>query len=155
MKLLDLPKDILGLISTSDLHVSTAEELLSIPNKRRQSELASIIRNRQISSKHARTIITREFDLYELSHRETYNEEESISKAFDKSLLSLKIALNKLATIMEGFGQSWIFYEILLEHKNQLHTQIDLLIRQKKRYGRLGYFSNYKVFRRRKISSVA
>lgn len=156
MKLLELPRDILELISASDLHVSTAEELLSIDNKRKQSELASLIKKGQISSKNARTIIRDELEELNpctLSGHETNNNEEIIFKAFDKSVISLRIALNQLATIMESFDESWIFYDTLLQHKNMLHAQIDLLIRQKKRYRRVSRISRYKIFRRRKISS--
>ena len=63
----------------------------------------------------------------------------------------MKMAMFKLATVMEGFRQNWIFYEILLQHKNMIHAQIDLLIRQKKRYSRINSVSGHKIFRRRKI----
>jgi ParB family chromosome partitioning protein len=153
MKLLGLPKNVLELISTSDLNVSTAEELLAIDDKNRQSELVSLIKKRQISSKNVRTIIrldVEELNLDDMSQQRTNSDQESILKAFDKSVISLKIAMFKLANIMEGFSQSWIFYEILLQHKNMIHGQIDLLIRQKKRYR--NSVSSYKIFRRRKIA---
>jgi hypothetical protein len=44
----------------------------------------------------------------------------------------MKMAMFKLANVMEGFRQNWIFYEILLQHKNMIHAQIGFLIRQKK-----------------------
>jgi len=156
MKLLELPRDILELITASDLYVSTAEELLAIDNKRKQSELASLIKKGQISSKNARTIIRDELEelsLSTLSSYKTNNNEENIFKAFDKTVIALRIALNQLATIMETFDESWIFYDTLLQHKNMLHGQIDLLIRQKIKYRRVCWASHYKIFRRRKISA--
>ena len=57
MKLLELPKDVLDLISESQIYAATAEELLSIKHKNRQSELAKIIRERQMSSRNARMMI--------------------------------------------------------------------------------------------------
>jgi len=39
MKLLELPKNVLELICTSDLQVYAAEELLSIDDNNRQSQL--------------------------------------------------------------------------------------------------------------------
>jgi ParB family chromosome partitioning protein len=154
MKLLELPKNVLEMISTADLKVSTAEELLAIDDKNRQSELVSLIRNRRISSKSVRTIIRQDFDELNISDMSKYgtnSDEESILRAFDKSVISLKIAMFKLASIVENFRETWIFYEILLQHKNMIHSQIDLLIRQKKRYRSMNTVSSHKIFRRRKI----
>jgi ParB family chromosome partitioning protein len=154
MKLLELPRNVLELISTSHLNVSTAEELLALDNKDRQSELVSLVRKRQISSKSVRAIIRQELaelNLSDSSQQKTNSDQESILKAFDKSVISLKIAMFKLASIMESFGRTWIFYEIMLQHKNMIHAQIDLLIRQKKRYRQINTVSSSKIFRRRKI----
>ena len=53
----------------------------------------------------------------ELSQKRTNSDQETVLKAFDKSVISMKMAMFKLATVMEGFRQNWIFYEILLQHK--------------------------------------
>jgi ParB family transcriptional regulator, chromosome partitioning protein len=154
MKLLELPTNVLELISTSNLNVSTAEELLGINDNNRQSQLVSLIRKRKISSKSVRTIIRNEqeeLNPSELSQNRTNTDQDTVLKAFDKSVISLKLAMFKLATVMESFRQNWIIYDILLQHKNMIHAQIDLLIRQKKRYKRFNSVSGYKIFRRRKI----
>jgi ParB family chromosome partitioning protein len=44
------------------------------------------------------------------------------------------MAIKKFAGIAEAVEDDWIFYEILLHHKNMLNSQIDLLIRQKNKY---------------------
>ena len=62
MKLLELPKNVLELICTSDLQVYAAEELLSIDDNNRQSQLVSLITRRRISSKSVRTIIRNEME---------------------------------------------------------------------------------------------
>lgn len=59
---------------------------------------------------------------------------ERISKSFDKSIISLRLAIKKFAGIAEAVEDDWIFYNILLHHKNMLNSQIHLLIRQKNRY---------------------
>lgn len=113
MKLLELPKNVLGLISTSDLHVSTAEDLLSIDDNNRQSQLVSIITERKISSKSVRTIIRNEMEELnpsELSQNRTNSDQETVLKAFDKSVISMKMAMFKLATVMEGFRQNYIIH---------------------------------------------
>ena len=54
-------------------------------------------------------------------------------RCLDKSIIAFRIAMTKLADIMESVEDNWVIYEILMEHKNVLHTQIDLLIKEKKK----------------------
>jgi ParB family transcriptional regulator, chromosome partitioning protein len=58
---------------------------------------------------------------------------EKTQRSFDKSITALKIALNKLAAIIEQTEDDWIVHEILMQHKGMLSAQIDLLIREKKK----------------------
>lgn len=136
LKLLELPKDVLELLSDSRINTATAAELLSVKSKARQSELAKIILERQVSSKKARVII-KEQGRSEPDYSLTYNQSnlhiDEILKSFDKSIISLKIALNKLGLVIESIEGNWIFYDILMQHKNMLSTQIDLLIKEKKK----------------------
>jgi ParB family transcriptional regulator, chromosome partitioning protein len=41
--------------------------------------------------------------------------------------------MNTLSTIMECIEDNWIVYETLMQHKNMLHTQIDPLIKEKRK----------------------
>lgn len=136
LKLLELPKDVLELLSDYRINTATAAELLSVKSKARQSELAKIILERQVSSKKARAII-KEQGRSEPDYSLTYNQSnlhiDEILKSFDKSIISLKIALNKLGLVIGTIEGNWIFYEILMQHKNMLNTQIDLLIKEKKK----------------------
>ena len=50
------------------------------------------------------------------------------------SLVELRIAVKKLGSIMEGVEDDWIFYGILLYQRNVLISQIDQLIKQKRKY---------------------
>ena len=61
------------------------------------------------------------------------NDEETILKTFDKSIIALRIAMSKLAMIIENIEDNWVLHEILMQHKNMLHAQIDLLIKEKKK----------------------
>jgi ParB family chromosome partitioning protein len=54
-------------------------------------------------------------------------------RAFDKSITALKIAINRIASVIEGVEDNWIIYEMLMQHKNMLNAQIDILLKQKKR----------------------
>jgi len=140
MKLVELPKDVIELISKSEISVSNAEELLTVKDKYKQSELAEMIRNKQLSSRDTRGLIKEDLaytDIDSLSH--TYNDhydcaQERISKSFDKSIIALRIAIKKVGSIVETVEDDWIFYDILLHHKNMLNSQIDLLIKEKRKY---------------------
>jgi ParB family transcriptional regulator, chromosome partitioning protein len=141
MKLVELPKDVIELISKSEINVSIAEELLSVKDKYKQSKLAVLIRNKQLSSRETRGLIKDDLpytDIDSLFH--TYNDDyynyaqARISKSFDKSIIALRIAIKKLGSIVETIEDDWIFNDILLQHKNMLNSQIDLLIKEKRKY---------------------
>jgi hypothetical protein len=44
----------------------------------------------------------------------------------------LRIAANRLSTIIESIEDDWLFKEILMQHKSAVSAQIDLLIKEKK-----------------------
>jgi len=140
MKLVELPKDVIELISKSEISVSTAEELFSVKDKYKQTKLAVMIRNKQLSSRETRGLIKNDLTFTDIdSSFHTYNDhnyyaQERIFKSFDKSIIALQIAIKKLGSIVETVEDDWIFYEILLHHKNMLNSQIDLLIKEKRKY---------------------
>ena len=41
--------------------------------------------------------------------------------------------MNKLSDIIEEVQENWILYEILMHHRNMIHNQIDVLIKEKKK----------------------
>ena len=55
--LLDLPQDIIDFINNRQLTPSAAEELFPITDDSKQSELAKLIVDRQLSSKEARNVV--------------------------------------------------------------------------------------------------
>jgi ParB family chromosome partitioning protein len=140
MKLVELPKDVIELISKSEISVSIAEELLSVKDKYKQSKLAVLIRNKQLSSRDTRELIKDDLTYTDIdSSFHAYNDhfnsaQERIYKSFDNSIIALRIAVKKLGSILETVEDDWIFYDILLHHKNMLNSQIDLLIKEKRKY---------------------
>jgi len=140
IRLLDLPADILDSISKFEINRSTAEELLSIRDNHRQSKLAKIIRERRLSSRQVRELVKdhKEGSIYDFDEKWTFREkfvdiDRNTQKSFDKSIVALRVAMNTLSTIMEYIEDNWIVYETLMQHKNMLHTQIDLLIKEKRK----------------------
>lgn len=147
IKLTELPVEVLELISESSLSVTAAEELLYVQNGFEQSNLAAVVSRRNISTRTVRKIVRRrrEMDLGKLES-DFYNNIESgngfdrsyrITSVMDKSIVVLKTAVNNMADLIEGLEDNWLFYDILMQHKNMINSQIDLLIRQKRKYKRL------------------
>ena len=142
LRLLDLPKEVLEKVLSSYLSVSVAEELIPLHNHNRQSKLADLISKKRMSTKQVRELIsTHDESVYDTSDViDSIHSSEDISqldrtaqRCLDKSIVALRIAMSKLADIMESVEDNWIMYEILMQHKNMLHTQIDLLIKEKKK----------------------
>jgi len=147
MKLVELPKDIIDLISKSEINVSTAEELLSVKDKYNQSKIAVLIRDKKLSSRNTRKLLKTDLDYTNIdssfrTHNDQYDyDKERISKCFDKSIIALRIATKKLGSIVECVEDNWIFYDILLHHRNMLNSQIDLLIKEKRKYKKVSAFN--------------
>lgn len=135
IRLTDLPNDIIDLISKSEISVSTGEELLPLEDKNRQLELTQIIQGRKLSSRMVRKLV-KDFGkiLNEDLTRADRSEYEYICRIFDKIIISIKLLIKKLATIIETVEDNWIIYDVLMQHKHILHDQIDLLIREKRKY---------------------
>lgn len=138
IKLLDLPQDVLRLICESEISISTGEELLSL-EKNKQSKFASLVVSKSLSSKKLRNMIKEQNskwyhdDDYQY-YSKTEDKHNRILQAFDKSIITLRFALSELATDIEKIQDEWIIFETLMYHKNSINSQIDLLIREKKRF---------------------
>jgi ParB family transcriptional regulator, chromosome partitioning protein len=140
IRLLDLPSDILDSIFKFEMNRSAAEELLSIRDSHVQSKLAQIIRQRRLSSRQARELVKDHEDdsVYGFDEKRTFQKkfvdvDRLTQKSFDKSIVTIRFAMNTLSTIIEHIEDNWIVYEILMQHKNMLHAQIDLLIKEKRK----------------------
>ncbi|HZA70285.1 MAG TPA: hypothetical protein VE548_11355 [Nitrososphaeraceae archaeon] len=101
-----------------------------------------IIRDKKISIRNARKLIKNGSSYIDTgpsylarSNQNTYLNER-INKSFDKSIIALRIAMKKLGSVIEMIADEWIFYDILLQHKNMLNSQIDILLKQKSKYKR-------------------
>jgi len=140
--LLNLPDDVLESIKNSSLSHSSAEELFLVKDPEKQSNLARLIARRHLTIKKVREIIKN--DPYYCENSDIM-EVRSELQPFNKSIVALRIAMNRIATILEEEQEgSPLIYEQLLHQKNVLHNQIDLLIKSKKKYAK-------QIFRYRKI----
>ena len=139
LKLVKLPQNILDLISQSVVNVASIEELLPIDNNNTQTVLTELIREEHLSSRMVRKIVKRVtsknigMDTI-FSHVTNASSYEQLCKSFDKVIIALRIAIKKLARIIEKVEDNWIFYDMMMQHKHMLHNQLDLLIKQKIKY---------------------
>ena len=140
IKLLDLPADVLSSLKSSEIKPSVVEELLRIKDKKQQSDFARLAKERRLSSRKARELVN------EFQHNSVYDNvnvdsyyavisdlDTRTQRAFDKSITVIRLAMNKLTSIMETMEDNWIVYETLMDHRKALHERIDLLIKQKKK----------------------
>jgi len=140
IKLLNLPSDVLQSIITNKIQVSVAEELFQVKDQNRQSLLANLISNRRLSMRKSRKLI-KEKDINALVFdddcKTEYDEHiRLVERSFDKSISVLRIAMNSLGDIINSVEQDWILYEILMQHKNIIHNQIDILIKERTKYNK-------------------
>jgi ParB family chromosome partitioning protein len=144
IKLLELPKDIRALISKSEINVAIGEELITIADKHTQLKLSELIQEKNLSSRTVRKIVKGvgnkrldKDDFYQFAGR---SDNEIIRRSFDKAIITLRISMKKLATIIENVDDKWVLYDILMQHKHMLHEQIDLLIRERQKYRKHSLF---------------
>ena len=64
---------------------------------------------------------------------------EMIQRLLVKAIIALRISIKKLATIIESAEDKWILYEILMHVKHILHQQIDVLLKEKRKYKKRSY----------------
>ena len=146
IKLTELPKDIIDLISKSEIKVSTGEELFQMRDKDSQSNLIGLIQERQLSSKAVRSLVkklsNKKMD-EDFLHRYTeMGEYEKIQRIFDKLIISIRIIIKKLVAVIETVEDKWILYDTLMQHKHLLHEQIDLLIKERRKYTKNSHILN-------------
>ena len=137
IKLLNLPPDVLESIMNRRLDTSIAEELFSIKDENKQSTLANLIAERRLSLRMTRKLLKnideKDRDL-ESFYKSGYIDHIKIAeRSFDKSIIAIRIAMNSLSEIINGVEHDWVIHEVLMQHRNMLHTQIDLLLKEKRK----------------------
>jgi ParB family chromosome partitioning protein len=139
IKLVSLPQNILDLVSQSKVNVTTIEELFPITDIHAQSKLTKLIQDARLSSRMVRKIAKGtdpdEVDIDSIfQHFASDNENERLSKSFDKAIIALRISMKKLTALIENVEDKWMFHDIIMQHKQMVHHQIDILIKQKYKY---------------------
>jgi len=138
IRLLELPKDVVDSLSAGSLSVSVGDELLPLKEKEQQSKLAELIKKRKRSSRQVRELkaeMKNSDNPYDVLDFQTkiIDIDTKTQKSFDKAIIAIRVAMNKLASVIDDVEDNWTVYEILLQHKNMLHNQIDILYKEKKK----------------------
>jgi ParB family transcriptional regulator, chromosome partitioning protein len=150
-RLLDLPAEIIDMISGTDISISAAEELLTLQRQEEQCKVARIAFDNKLSLREVREQVSNSVekltahfndreDLTVYHQKDRWQFETRITeldreaqKAYDKAIVAIRMAMNKITSIMENMEENWIIYEMLRQHKEALHNHIDVLIREKQR----------------------
>ncbi|HEU4445213.1 MAG TPA: ParB/RepB/Spo0J family partition protein [Nitrososphaeraceae archaeon] len=141
VKLLDLHPDIIDSITNTAINTSIAQELSYVQNKSVQPKLATLVTKQGLSYRETRELLKnyQSDPVYaiQLEDKEkTGLIQDSVEKrksALNKSIIVLRIAADRLVTIIEDMEKDWFFKEILMHHKNAVNQQIDILIREKRK----------------------
>ena len=135
--LLELPKDIIDLVTTQQLDSSAAQELFPIKDKSKQSEIATLVVNKQLGSKDVRRIVQ---DLHQLNttnvggdQQDSPRDTRRIERPLNKSILILRIAMARIVQLVDESEDNWLVHECMMEEKNVLHNEIDAMLKRKKR----------------------
>jgi hypothetical protein len=110
------------------LNSSVAEELCSLKDPSKQSELADLIIRRHLSMRKGRELVNQcrdddndpDFTLDSIT--------EHSQRTLDKLILVLRVALNNIGGLIIDSEEEWVLREVIMHHKNLVHEQIDLLI---------------------------
>ena len=136
--LLNLPKEVKDSMTKYTLSPSVAQELIYLHSEQDKSNLAKLIINRHLTIKNVRKLVKEmnnenciEKPFFKHVSRDTVRTQ----KSFDKTIVTLRIAMNRIGNIIDEIDDDCIVHETLMQHKRRLHEQIDILIKQRKKSG--------------------
>jgi ParB family chromosome partitioning protein len=132
--LLDLPKEVKDSISKSILRPSMAQELCNLESEEDKINIARLIVNKHLSTKNVRDLVKglNKNDIEEASVRNIPNTIKS-QRSFDRAIVTIRIAMNRICSIINEIDDDWIIQDALMQHRRRLHEQIDILIKQRKK----------------------
>lgn len=142
IRLLNLHPDVINSVMSSAINSSVAQEISYVEDKSQQPKLAKLISKGQLSLREARGVL-KNFNKDPFTKDEYLGDQVEVGSYKDgtqrrehilnKSIIVLRIATNRMATIAESIDDDWFFREILMHHKNAVSAQIDMLIKEKKK----------------------
>ena len=134
--LLNLPKEVKDSIIECTLSPSVAQELIYLQNGEDSTHLAKLIINRHLTTKNVRKMVmgmNNDKNIEEPFVEHITLDSVKKQRSFDKTIITLRIAMNRIGNIINEVDDDWIIHEPLMQHKRRLHEQIDVLIKQRKK----------------------
>jgi ParB family chromosome partitioning protein len=146
--LLNLPLDVIDSVANCELKPTVAQELCTLADSSCQSRLAQMITTRKLTTATIRQVVSdlnmagdagNSLEEIVCSYPDIYAQKiQKTQRSFNKSIVALRIAMNKLSTIIQALGENedddeWYLAELLLQHKNRLHEEIDVLLKEKRK----------------------
>lgn len=134
--LLNLPKEVKDSIIECTLSPSVAQELIYLQNGEDSTHLAKLIINRHLTTKNVRKMVmgmNNDKNIEEPFVEHITLDSVKKQRSFDKTIITLRIAMNRIGNIINEVDDDWIIHETLMQHKRRLHEQIDVLIKQRKK----------------------
>jgi ParB family chromosome partitioning protein len=134
--LLDLPNEVKDSISKSTLRPSIAQELFNLESEEDKINLARLTVNKHLSTKNVREMvkeIINNNDTEEAPIQNIIPNKVKSQKSFDRAIISIRIAMNRICSIINEIDDDWIVQDALMQHRRRLHEQIDILIKQRKK----------------------
>jgi ParB family chromosome partitioning protein len=134
--LLNLPKEVKDSITESTMNASVAQELIYLQNEEDRSHIAKLIIKRHLTIQNVRKMV-KEMNGDKNIEKSFVNyvtrDGVKMQRSFDKTIITLRIAMNRIGSIIDEVDDDWIIYETLMQHKRRLHEQIDILIKQRRK----------------------
>jgi ParB family transcriptional regulator, chromosome partitioning protein len=139
IKLLELPEKMQKEIIRRRIKTSMGEELAYIKEKNIQSRLAKMVFERHVTVKQLRHEIAASKEL-QIDNGVMDFQHSSIRSimAYDKAIIALKLAIRRMNDIIESLEEvDWLINSSLLQQRAILSSQIDSLLKEKKKYSKL------------------
>ncbi|HEX7258528.1 MAG TPA: ParB/RepB/Spo0J family partition protein [Nitrososphaeraceae archaeon] len=143
IKLLDFPLDIKTAISNENIDPSIIEEVASIKDETLKEKLSYDVLEKKYSCVQIRQI-KKTWDDEKIYYNFPDDEnkdvctdqlqiDKNIPRLFNKMIILLKNASRNMMPIIEDSEENWVIYNIFMQHKKAIDTQIDILIKEKKK----------------------
>jgi ParB family chromosome partitioning protein len=146
LKLLEFPSDIITAISNSNVDPSIIEELASIEDPSLKEKLAEDALENKYTCMQIRQIrkIFEEDqnikDNVDSEHKDkndctdlVHIDKKALQRLFNKMIILLKNSSRNMMPIIEDSEENWIVYTTFIQHKKIIDSQIDVLIKEKKK----------------------
>lgn len=141
IKLLELPEEMQNEIIRHRIKPSIGEELAYIKNKETQSKLAKMISERHVTVKQLRHEIVSAASQELIVDNNAMDFQEAYRRAvtaYDKVIIALKLTLRRINDIIESIEEAdWLINGSLLQQKSIISSQIDSLLKEKRKYLKL------------------